>query len=92
MKKAKTSHIWSRRNQILNWNNNISFCFSWKNISVKSNMAEKDIPLILSKSAIKQAKIKLDLLNDIAEIFGNTVELNNTSSDHYCLPLKEKND
>lgn len=55
-------------------------------------MAEKDIPLILSKSAIKQAKIKLDLLNDIAEIFGNTVELNNTSSDHYCLPWKEKND
>lgn len=38
---------------------------------------------------MKQLKIKLHLLNDTAEIFDNTVELNNTSSGHYCLPLKE---
>ena len=60
-----------------------------KHISAKSDIVESDIPLLLSKSAMKQAKLKLDSLNDIAEIFGNTVDLNNTSSGHYCLHLKE---
>ena len=40
---------------------------------------------ILSKPAIKQTKIKVRVLNDTADIFGNRFELNNTSSRHSCL-------
>lgn len=53
-----------------NWNNCI---LAGKHISVKSDIVENDIPLLLSKSVMKQAKIKLDSPNGIAEIFGNTV-------------------
>lgn len=54
-----------------------AMAFPWilaeKHISLKLEMAKSDV------------KIKLNLLIDRSEIFPNTVELNNTSSGHYCL-------
>ena len=41
----------------------------------------------MGKKAMKDAKMKIDLENDKAEIFGQEVELMTTSSGHYCLPL-----
>jgi hypothetical protein len=36
---------------------------------------------------MKKAKMKIDLVNDKCEIFGQEVELMTTSSGHYCLSL-----
>ena len=40
--------------------------------------------------APKGAKIKLDLEHDQAEIWGNTVDLDCTSSGHYCVSLEKQ--
>ena len=45
--------------------------------------------MLLSKKAMKKANMKLDLANDKAEIYGQAVHLQITSTGHYCVPLKE---
>ncbi|CAC5411356.1 unnamed protein product [Mytilus coruscus] len=46
-------------------------------------------PLLLSKDSMKKAKMKLDLENDSANIFGKDVQLQCTSSGHYCVPIDQ---
>ena len=58
-----------------------------KSILINTDVVKSDIPLLLSKNAMKKAKVKLDLENDTAEVMGTSVSLNITSSGHYCLPL-----
>ena len=61
-----------------------------KYIFIKTDVVDSDIPLLLSKDAMKQVQIKLDLISDTAEVFGTTIMLNSTTSGHYyCLPFKE---
>ena len=36
---------------------------------------------------MKEARVKLDLENDTAEIFGTQMALNHTQSGHYCVPI-----
>ena len=60
-----------------------------KHIFIKTDVGDSDIPLLLSKDAMKQAQIKLDLISDTVEICRTTIMLNSTTSRHYCLPLKE---
>ena len=38
---------------------------------------------------MKKAKMKLDLGIDSASIFGNEVQLQSTSSGHYCVPIDQ---
>jgi hypothetical protein len=56
-------------------------------IRITTDVVESDIPLLLSLDAMKEARVKLDLENDTAEILGKTIALNHTSSGHYCLPI-----
>ena len=56
---------------------------------ITTNVVQSDIPLLLSKDAMKKAEMKLYLAHDRAEIFGKCVELHSTSSGQYCVPLKE---
>ena len=58
-----------------------------KPVMINTDVVESDIPLLMSKDAMKRAKIKLNLENDTAEVFGVPVSLNLTSSGHYCLPI-----
>ena len=58
-----------------------------KNVQIKTDIVESDIPLLLSRSAMKSAGVKLDLENDKANIFGKDVMLNLTNSGHYCIPI-----
>ena len=60
-----------------------------KKCSIETDVILSDIPMLLSKQAMKKANMKLDLANDKAEIYGTTVALQNTSAGHYCIPLKE---
>ena len=64
--------------------------FHKKNDSLmETDIVDNDIPLLVSKSAMKKAEMKLDVVNDEAEIFGKEVKLENTSSGHYSIPLNE---
>jgi transposase InsO family protein len=61
-----------------------------KNVTIQTDVVESDIPLLLSKIAMKKLKMKIDLDKDKCEIFGQEVELMTTSSGHYCLNLLNK--
>ena len=56
---------------------------------IQADVVESDIPLLLSKESMKKAKVKLDLENDSASIFGKDVQLQCTSSGHYCVPIDQ---
>jgi transposase InsO family protein len=62
-----------------------------KPVTLITDVVDSDIPLLLSKNAMKGAKVKLNLENDTAEIFGVQVMLNHTTSGHYCVPI-DKNE
>ena len=61
--------------------------FAGKNVTVITDVVESDIPLLLSRNAMKRAGVKLDLEKDSAKIFGKEVALNLTLSGHYCIPI-----
>lgn len=56
-------------------------------VMIKTDVVDSEIPLLLSKTAMKNAKIKLDLENDKALIFGKEINLDSTTCGHYCIPL-----
>ena len=58
-----------------------------KEVTIKTDVVESDIPLLLSRAAMKKAAIKLDLETDTAVIMGKEEALNLTSSGHYCIPI-----
>ena len=58
-----------------------------KEVTIKTDVVESDIPLLLYRTAIKKAAIKMDLENDTASIMGKRVALNLTTSGHYCIPI-----
>ena len=53
---------------------------------------KKDIPLLLSKGSLKKAGACLDLKNDKALMFGQEIQLQLTSSGHYCVDIRSVND
>ena len=68
---------------------NDNFMLAGKKCLMETDIVDNDIPLLMSKSAMKKAEMKLDVVNDEAEIFGKEVKLENTSSGHYSIPLNE---
>ncbi|CAC5390514.1 unnamed protein product [Mytilus coruscus] len=58
-----------------------------KDVIIRTDVVDSDIPLLLSRTAMKKAGVKMDLENDTAEIFGQHISLNLTSSGHYCIPI-----
>lgn len=54
-----------------------------KEVTLKTDVIEYDIPLLLARAAMKAAGMKLDLVNDTAIFFEKEIVLNLTSSDHY---------
>ena len=58
-----------------------------KKVNINTDVVDSNIPLLLSKDAMKKACMKLDLESDTAEIFGTKIHLNCTSSGHYCVPI-----
>ncbi|XP_071118367.1 uncharacterized protein [Haliotis cracherodii] len=57
------------------------------NCTITTDVVQSDIPLLLGKPAMKAAKVVLDLENDRASIFGKEINLQCTSSGHYCIPI-----
>lgn len=54
---------------------------------IDTEVVKSDIPLLLSKSSLKKAGTILDLRNDKATMFNEPVELEFTSSGHYCVNI-----
>lgn len=55
--------------------------------SIETEIVKSDIPLLLNKSLLKKAETVLDLKNDRATLFNQPVNLEFTSSGHYCVKI-----
>ena len=56
-------------------------------VFIETDVVDADIPLLLSKEALKSANTVLDFCNDRAIMFGQEQALIETSSGHYAIPL-----
>ena len=59
-------------------------------VMLTTDVVSSDIPLLLSKSAMKNAKMHINLEDDTAEVMGQKISLNCTSSGHYCIPILQE--
>ena len=57
------------------------------NIKIISDVVDANIPLLLSKTAMKRARITLNFNNDTVEMFGKRIKLLCTTSGHYHVPI-----
>ena len=51
-----------------------------KEVTIKTDVVESDIPLLLSKRSLKRAGVKIEIEKDTASIFGKYIALKVTSS------------
>ena len=58
-----------------------------QNVNLSLDVVESDIPCLISKEAMKRARVKIDLSMDKINIFGQDLKLNTTSSGHYVMKL-----
>ena len=58
-----------------------------KEVRIKTDVVQSDIPLLLSRKSMKTAGVKMDLENEPATIFGKEVTLNLTASGHYSVSI-----
>ena len=62
-------------------------CIGRKRVLIEANIVNKDLPLLLSKAALKKAGAMLDFKNDKILFDNQSVDLCETKSKHYCVPL-----
>ena len=65
-------------------------CIGQSKIMIEANIVEKDLPLLLSKASLKKAGAVLDFTNDTLKFNGECINLFETQSKHYCVPLCNK--
>ena len=53
---------------------------------IKTSVLDLELPLLLSKGALKRAKAVLDFENNTPKFAGETLNLRETSAGHYALP------
>ena len=56
-------------------------------VFIEANIVANEIPLFMRRSFMKKAQMVINFDDDMAQILGNQVELNCTSTGHYCIPL-----
>ena len=61
-----------------------------KKVITETEVVDSELPLLLSKEAIKKAEMTIDLVNDKVKILENVVNLEFASSGHYTLPLTKE--
>ena len=65
-------------------------CIGNSQILIEANIVDKDLPLLLSKASLKKAGAVLDFKNDKLRFNGESIDLFETKSKHYCVPLCNK--
>jgi hypothetical protein len=58
-----------------------------KNVMIETDIVDADIPMLLSKTSLKNARALLDFDSDTAVMFGEKITLIATASGHYAVPL-----
>ena len=58
-----------------------------RNVYLKTEVVDSDIPCLLSKKSMKSARVKIDLENDLINIFGQDVQLITSSTGHYLMEI-----
>ena len=56
-------------------------------LTISTDIVDSDIPLLLSRSSMKKANMKLNFEDDTIAAFGNDIPLITTSSGHYAVPI-----
>lgn len=59
-------------------------------VELEVDYVDSDIPLLLSKKAMKKAGMVIDMRDDTVTAFGKKTKLVTTSSGHYCIPLSRR--
>ena len=54
---------------------------------IEAEVVDCELPLLLSKESLKRAKTVLDLNKDKVTMFGEQIDVNFTSSGHYCVNI-----
>ena len=63
-----------------------------KKIMIETDVVDSDIPMLLSKSAMKKADTSINFKDDSVNMFGVKQEIIATSSGHYAVPLNKSLD
>ena len=58
-----------------------------KDVLLKTDVVEVEIPLLLSKAALKKASAKMNFENDTIELWGKEENLLESSCGHYMIPI-----
>ena len=58
-----------------------------KKCTITSDVIDGELPLLLSKSAMKKAGVVLNIVTDVVEVLNKSIKLKTSSSGHYLLPL-----
>ena len=58
------------------------------NCTIECEVVDRNIPLLLSKSSPKKAQTIIDLKHDHVSMFGKKLDVFQTTSGHYAIPLK----
>ena len=66
---------------------NIPAVLAHNKVLISTDIVDRDIPLLLSKEAMKRANMTIDFRSDTANVLNSTVDLNVTKSGHYTIPL-----
>ena len=66
---------------------NIPSIISGRKVFIETDVVNCDLPLLLSKDAMKKAEMNIDFSTDTVRIFGQKQKLLFTSSGHYCIPI-----
>ena len=60
-----------------------------EDIMIKSDVIDSDLPLLLSKSAMKKANVKIDFSNDVVNMLNQKINIVFTGSGHYAVPISK---
>ena len=63
----------------------------YKNIMIRTDVIDTDLPLVLSKSAVKKANAKIDFSNDTVSMLDQKINIVFTLSGHYAVPISKTN-
>ena len=61
--------------------------FGSQQVSIKADIVEAEIPLLLSKASMKKAGMQIDFENDKATAFGESIPLQTTNTGLYHFPI-----
>ena len=60
-----------------------------EDIMIKSDVIDSDLPLLLSKSAMKEANLKISFSNNVVNMLNQKINIVFTASGHYAAAISK---